>query len=53
MHSQSIIEIPHEKREWDEKNIWGNNALLSNINDRHQITEPGTLENTRQDKQSK
>ena len=44
MHSQSIIEIPYEKREWDEKNIWGNNALLSNINDRHQITESAVSE---------
>ena len=42
MHSRSIIEIPYEKREWDEKNIESNNALLSNINDRHQTTDKGT-----------
>lgn len=53
MHSWSIIEIPYEKREWEEKNIWGNNALLSNINDRHQIADEGSSGNIRWNKYHK
>lgn len=47
MHSLSIIEIPYEKREWEEKDICGNNALLSSINDRHQIADEGSSGNIR------